>query len=210
MSTKEEIKESDCMTCSKCYRVGTKYLQLRRCSRCFLVAYCSVTCQKQHWKEHKTICSEKPANQEEGQECGRVKMGPAKIASDAVKKDNTKSDMTYKTVTGTTVFTFPADETAAGKSTDVSVKMAASCDKTVVINGVAVDCRDLDKLELKADQLRKKCWRCNTRRSKEVHLMRCPNCQLARYCSDHCLNEDKQKHKKDCKLAWLRHMAEIE
>jgi len=40
-------------SCAKC---GKESKDLRRCTRCLLVAYCNRDCQVSHWKEHKTIC----------------------------------------------------------------------------------------------------------------------------------------------------------
>lgn len=39
--------------CNGCQLVSQT---LRRCSRCLTVQYCSVVCQKQHWKQHKSEC----------------------------------------------------------------------------------------------------------------------------------------------------------
>lgn len=38
--------------CSVCYREG-----LNKCSKCNVVRYCSVECQKMDWTKHKTYCS---------------------------------------------------------------------------------------------------------------------------------------------------------
>jgi len=40
--------------CAQCNSFG---LGLRKCSRCYSVAYCSPECQKKHWKAHKVSCS---------------------------------------------------------------------------------------------------------------------------------------------------------
>ena len=39
--------------CSGCWKFGS---QLRRCSKCQSVRYCSVQCQKSHWPKHKVLC----------------------------------------------------------------------------------------------------------------------------------------------------------
>jgi hypothetical protein len=39
--------------CSSCQKED---IELKRCSHCQAVAYCSVTCQRQHWKAHKPEC----------------------------------------------------------------------------------------------------------------------------------------------------------
>ena len=47
-------------TCAACGQLGgPKAAKLRKCSRCEAVVYCSVECQKSHWKAHKPNCREK-------------------------------------------------------------------------------------------------------------------------------------------------------
>lgn len=43
--------------CKKCGKEGDMRAELRRCSRCKLVCYCSETCQKGDWKNHKLSCT---------------------------------------------------------------------------------------------------------------------------------------------------------
>mmetsp|Transcript_29759 Transcript_29759/g.51374 ORF Transcript_29759/g.51374 Transcript_29759/m.51374 type:complete len:418 (+) Transcript_29759:65-1318(+) len=43
-----------CLNCSALETPGNKFQQ---CSRCKCVRYCSPKCQKEHWKLHKSICS---------------------------------------------------------------------------------------------------------------------------------------------------------
>jgi len=40
--------------CSYCGKVSDK--ALNKCSRCRVAEYCNATCQKAHWKDHKTEC----------------------------------------------------------------------------------------------------------------------------------------------------------
>lgn len=39
--------------CDACKRV---YVALPRCSRCRMVGYCNVACQRAHWAEHQKMC----------------------------------------------------------------------------------------------------------------------------------------------------------
>mmetsp|Transcript_12145 Transcript_12145/g.14126 ORF Transcript_12145/g.14126 Transcript_12145/m.14126 type:complete len:578 (+) Transcript_12145:128-1861(+) len=49
--TKQSMdKRNTCILCGKCNDT------LSTCSRCKSVTYCSVECQKKHWKEHKKTC----------------------------------------------------------------------------------------------------------------------------------------------------------
>lgn len=45
--------ELDAITCGKCRKLVKN---LRRCSRCKSVSYCSTECQRAHWPSHKAIC----------------------------------------------------------------------------------------------------------------------------------------------------------
>ena len=44
-------------------------------------------------------------------------------------------------------------------------------------------------IELKDRNIGERCWRCSKRKSKQICLMWCPKCRMAKYCSDKCLNE---------------------
>ena len=42
--------------CAKCQRQPPA-CSLKRCTRCLLSYYCSVSCQKANWRDHKLACS---------------------------------------------------------------------------------------------------------------------------------------------------------
>lgn len=42
--------------CNNCCKTGVEHGQLKRCSQCRSVWYCSAECQKGHWSEHKVLC----------------------------------------------------------------------------------------------------------------------------------------------------------
>ncbi|KAL9962454.1 hypothetical protein ACROYT_G031558 [Oculina patagonica] len=42
--------------CNNCCKTGVKQGQLKRCSQCRSVWYCSTECQKGHWSDHKVLC----------------------------------------------------------------------------------------------------------------------------------------------------------
>jgi hypothetical protein len=42
--------------CSLCDSRSEKGIKMKKCSRCLIAYYCSVECQKTHWKEHKKVC----------------------------------------------------------------------------------------------------------------------------------------------------------
>ena len=44
-------EENSCASCKK------RSEKLKRCSRCRVVVYCSVECQRSHWTQHKIVCS---------------------------------------------------------------------------------------------------------------------------------------------------------
>ena len=39
-----------------CSKSQYSYNKWKKCSRCKNIRYCSKTCQKKHWPEHKVIC----------------------------------------------------------------------------------------------------------------------------------------------------------
>ena len=53
-SSNPYVKFSTLTVCSSCF---VKKIELKKCSRCNVVSYCSATCQKAHWTSHRFICS---------------------------------------------------------------------------------------------------------------------------------------------------------
>ena len=53
--TKTLVKWVDLFTCFHCGKEG-RSPPLRRCSQCEIAYYCSKTCQRGHWKQHKAAC----------------------------------------------------------------------------------------------------------------------------------------------------------
>ena len=49
------VKWVDLFTCFHCGKEG-RSPPLRRCSQCEIAYYCSKTCQRGHWKQHKAAC----------------------------------------------------------------------------------------------------------------------------------------------------------
>ena len=57
-------EESDTMQhCASCGTAGGDdiNIKLKRCNGCYLVRYCSVKCQKEHWPKHKRECKKRAA-----------------------------------------------------------------------------------------------------------------------------------------------------
>jgi len=49
-----------------CGACGTENGKLRMCAACGVVRYCSPTCQKTDWKDHKTVCAQLKEDSERG------------------------------------------------------------------------------------------------------------------------------------------------
>ena len=49
------------MFCAFCGTAGGDEIKLKRCNACYLVRYCSVKCQKDHWPKHKKECKKRAA-----------------------------------------------------------------------------------------------------------------------------------------------------
>ena len=55
-------KESDTkICCASCGIAGGDDIKLKKCTACYLVKYCSVKCQKDHWSKHKRACKKRAA-----------------------------------------------------------------------------------------------------------------------------------------------------
>ena len=64
MSAAAEEKKSDydtLMLCAGCGVAGGDDIKLKKCTACYLVKYCSVKCQKDHWSKHKKACKKRVA-----------------------------------------------------------------------------------------------------------------------------------------------------
>jgi hypothetical protein len=48
----------DIRLCSYCNTTENSHKKLLRCTQCKVALYCNTTCQKNHWKEHKTVCAQ--------------------------------------------------------------------------------------------------------------------------------------------------------
>ncbi|XP_061178384.1 uncharacterized protein LOC133187027 [Saccostrea echinata] len=48
----DSAESASCESCVFCLTVG----QGKKCERCLAVSYCSKSCQRQHWPDHKTVC----------------------------------------------------------------------------------------------------------------------------------------------------------
>lgn len=58
MSSVEQQADDVCASCGK---VEVDDIKLKKCTACKLVKYCSVACQKDHWKQHKRACRKRTA-----------------------------------------------------------------------------------------------------------------------------------------------------
>ena len=57
--------ESEMMFCANCGTAGSDDIKLKKCTACDLVKYCSVKCQRDHWKQHKKECKKRAAELED-------------------------------------------------------------------------------------------------------------------------------------------------
>ena len=54
--TTDETDFQTSLICSNCFKSSDDKIELKRCSSCHLVFYCSLECQKENWKIHKKTC----------------------------------------------------------------------------------------------------------------------------------------------------------
>ncbi len=57
----EEDKSTEILCCACCGISGVDDIKLKRCTACYLVRYCSITCQKTHRPKHKHECRKRAA-----------------------------------------------------------------------------------------------------------------------------------------------------
>jgi splicing suppressor protein 51 len=76
--------------CAKCTKPGSSESPLQRCSRCKSTRYCSLECQKAHWKTHKKACL--PASDVEAHITGSENPKTAKPSSDSDWEDIPETD----------------------------------------------------------------------------------------------------------------------
>ena len=50
------VEENELVLCASCGVAGGDDIKLKKCTACYLVRYCSVKCQKDHWPNHKKEC----------------------------------------------------------------------------------------------------------------------------------------------------------
>ncbi len=61
MSEGKDEDTNTMMFCANCGTAGGDDTKLMKCTACYLVRYCSVKCQKDHWKQHKKACKKRAA-----------------------------------------------------------------------------------------------------------------------------------------------------
>ena len=64
MSAKNDVESESDEVMSRCASCGTTEnddVKLKKCTACYLVRYCGVKCQKEHWKKHKKECRKRAA-----------------------------------------------------------------------------------------------------------------------------------------------------
>ena len=61
MSTSVESETDKMMFCASCGIGEADEIKLKKCTACYLVRYCGIKCQKDHWKQHKKECKKRAA-----------------------------------------------------------------------------------------------------------------------------------------------------
>ena len=57
----DNISELDTSCCASCGIAGIDDLKLKKCNGCYLVRYCGIKCQRDHWRQHKKECKKRAA-----------------------------------------------------------------------------------------------------------------------------------------------------
>jgi|AntRauTorckE5430_2_1112549.scaffolds.fasta_scaffold04525_2 hypothetical protein len=101
--------------CAFCHNQEEQSLQpLLRCTRCHMAHYCSVACQKNHWKKHKTVCSKDGlAHQEDNDWKAAVHLNvkiPPSVTCDTMSEQNMEAMLVQELTMDLHRMGFPRDD----------------------------------------------------------------------------------------------------
>ena len=85
-------KEENERRCSFC---GTHSDALKKCSRCGKAQYCGQGCQKEHWKEHKTVCNTQGVTHPNTHTQSSSTFTPQQTLETTIGKDGTKMKCSF-------------------------------------------------------------------------------------------------------------------
>ncbi|XP_062588474.1 uncharacterized protein LOC134250137 [Saccostrea cucullata] len=179
-------------TCTSCKKPSE---QLKRCTGCLQVSYCSRECQVQDWtQKHKDECAKINVQDKEGDYLQEVEKGDQK---DAVfsKEKTTAEDNGHKSLNVCTV---------CGKKGTMKV-----CQRCKVQKYCSPECQKTDWKKHKLNCTDKSTYRnekgfgdplpiCANCKNQSA-LLRCSGCRIVYYCSNDCQTSDWDKHKTSCK-----------
>lgn len=192
---------------SQCYKCKRSDVELKRCTRCFSVYYCTKVCQTLDWPDHKSTCGKQQGSAKsvsitteevldnKSEICGAQRCSKINIeASTCASAANTKSYDSKKTQK------FSESEAI---SADYKEKKYKKRKPKTKIDVSSNDCKPSEMLVDK---------KCNTHLDKsEVRLgvcqycsipdcsLKCKGCRNVFYCSKQCQRNDWQTHKTSCK-----------
>ena len=185
--------------------------QLRKCSRCLSVQYCSQDCQKKHWKEHKSICCKQPIpSGEQNSSCSycntvsnQLKKCTVCHAAQYCNQDCQKkhwkehkticSKQTISSAEKTSLSCSYCNTASNQLKTCTVCRAAQYCDK---------ECQQKHWKEHKTvcfkqtSENASSCSYCNTISSQ---LKKCTVCHAAQYCDKECQQKHWNDHKLHCK-----------
>lgn len=155
-------------SCMVCKKGGSKNDQLKSCSRCRCVFYCSKECQKLDWKNHKKLCSYLATAAEE--------VGAELFFGRQLEFEDEENEEICEN---------PNEKTKSWKSwTKFRVNAAKMCE---ILMG-----KPLEPHEKEIFLFPKACRVC--RLAKKDGMIDCFNCTCVTYCSQQCFEENFELH----------------
>ena len=159
--------------CQVCKKSGTAKEQLKRCSRCSCLFYCSKEHQKSDWKNHKKLCSYLATAAEE---VGAETFFGHQLEFD--EEDDECQEIEER----------PNDKVKSWKSwAKFRVNAVRTCE---ILMG-----RPLEQFEKEVFLFPRACRVC--RLAKRDGMLDCPDCRSTTYCSKQHQEEHLDKHRKE-------------
>ena len=193
-------------TCGYCHKSSA---HLKKCSRCYSMAYCSIECQVKHWEEHKALCCEQPIeNTSKCSYCNTVS-SQLKRCTVCLSVQYCNRECQQKH--------WKEHKALCCKQPKVTVENTSKCSYCNTVSGQLKrctmcfsaqycnrECQQKHWKEHKASCCKQpivtventsKCSYCNT---VSGQLKRCTMCFSAQYCNRECQQKHWKEHKASC------------
>jgi hypothetical protein len=193
------------MECAKCKR---RTDNLKRCTGCYGVSYCSRTCQRGDWADHKKVCRTTTFSQKktEPQDNSSASVN-RKVDIQAPDENNTEIVGAEKKVENSceeeAEIQSNLEKESEGINSHTEIvgaekKVEKSCEEEAEIQS------NLEKESEGINSHKEECAFCKLDASKK-----CTRCKKVYYCSKQCQKNDWKSHKRTCQNPEFEHQQQI-